>query len=128
MVLCVFATILLLAPQGSTCSTCAGVNCHLHRRDAKMDEPQSLEQVLQKGWEIQARVIDIDYTNGGRLILVSKSEELAKHEYWEREYLCADEFYYVVDKDERMRIEKEKRVCNVAAFNTDAHQCPLMTS
>ena len=61
--------------------------------------------------EIQARVLDLDFTNGGRLILVSRSEELAKHDVWEREYLASnDNWYYVVDKEERMRIEKEKRV------------------
>lgn len=95
----------------------AGISCHLSRANVKSVEPQSLEQVLQKGMEIQARVYRIDFSNGGRLVLISKSEELAKHTVWEHEYMRAsDKYYYVIEQKERMAIEKEKRVCQNAAI------------
>jgi hypothetical protein len=96
----------------------AGVACHLSRSQAKSEEPQSLEQVLHKGMEIQARVLDIDFANGGKLMLVSKSDELARDTFWEEEYLhSVDQYYYVISNEERNKIEKAKKVCMTAALS-----------
>lgn len=77
--------------------------------------------------EIQGRVLDLDFTNGGRLILVSKSKELAKVEEWETEYLkSADDFYHVVSSDERREVEKAKKVRTTVAshpFPDSSHAC-----
>jgi hypothetical protein len=106
-----FPFVRALGPANLKCGIFTGVNCHIARADVKSEEPQSLEGVLQKGMEIQARVKYIDFSNGGRLQLVSKSSELADQARWEEEYIKQhDRYYHVITAAERQEIERNKRV------------------
>lgn len=88
----------------------AGIVCHLHREDANTIPKETLEGNLQKGAEISARVKEIDFRTI-RLILLSKSGDLADTERWEREYLALhDDWYYIMTEQERQVLERAKRV------------------